>query len=108
MSFPPLLSLVFVVYSDPSFIIYKPKTVSVENCIFSETKFRAEPQGAPLRPYGAVPPGPGVPPDPLRGSAWGSWRPYFVPAGPGAAPRGALGVLPLPGDGGHLTDFVPN
>ena len=61
-----------------------------------QTKFRAEPRG-PLR-------GPIYP----CGVYSGLRRPVLSLRDQGAAPPLRLGVLALPGDGGHLTDFVAN
>ena len=69
-----------------------------EKCLFrtSQTKFRAEPRG---------PCGPHIPP---AGVYSGLRRPVLSLRDQGAAPPLRLGVLALPGDGGHLTDFVAN
>ena len=61
-----------------------------------DTKFRAEPRG---------PCGPHIPP---AGVYSGLRRPVLSLRDQGAAPPLRLGVLALPGDGGHLTDFVAN
>ena len=82
-------------FPDPSRVVLHAEHHEPSGSVSGETKFRAEPRG-PAGPYTPA------------GYILGSRRPVLSLRDQGAAPPLRLGVLALPGDGGHLTDFVAN